>query len=232
MEIPAIPGDMDRFKPMMGQLASMGVDFLNLHQIRCTRFNCQKLTDQGYTFVHGHGITVLETELAALELIRHSLVHQIPLPINYCAFTFRHQFQRAGAQKRNAALVQSPWESITSCGQIRTTTLTGDPARISSAQSQLTKSGTSPDRYQISGKGEHMHLHPQLLKIVNTQGLTLKILHSGTTLSPSVSYRHRFTQIPVNPSTTVVVERFPRHKGVVLSGGPNPLVPGPLHNSN
>ena len=150
VEIPAIPQDLDRFKPVMKQLASLGVSYLNLHQIRCTRFNCEKLADRGYTFVHGQGVTVLETELTALELVRYSLAHQIPLPVNYCAFTFRHQFQRAGAQKRNALLVKAPWESITPSGHIRTTTLSGEPARISAVHEQLESSDAAPKRYQVS----------------------------------------------------------------------------------
>lgn len=73
VEIPAIPGDLEQTKQLIEQLHGLGVDHLNLHQIRCTSFNRNQLAKRGYTFLHGPGVTVLETELTALELIRYSL---------------------------------------------------------------------------------------------------------------------------------------------------------------
>lgn len=221
VEIPAIPEDVARVKPLLAQLVSEGVDFLNLHQIRCTKFNSEKLNGRGYTFVHGQGITVLETELAALELIRHTLERQIPLPVNYCAFTYRHQFQRSGAQARNAVHAKALHESITRTGLIRTTTLTGAPGALDRTLAFLTAKDADPALWELSSNQDRLHLHADLLKELPPDGLGglhLKILHSGTTLEPSVSCRHRYKEIPLNPDKTVVVERFPRHRGVVLSG--------------
>ncbi len=217
VEIPAVPEDLDRFKPMLGNLASAGVDFLNLHQIRCTRFNCKKLSDRGYTFVHGPGVTVLETELAALELVLYTLEHEILLPVNYCAFTFRNQFQRAGAQKRNADQIKASHESITATGQIRTTTLAGSTESIDRIQSRLIQMNTSPALWQRTAKGDQLHIHADLLSALDTKTLELRIRHSGTSLGPSVSYTNAFKKVDLNCACTVVVERFPRHKGIALT---------------
>jgi len=79
VEIPAIPEDLERTKPLLKTLADLGVNYLNLHQIRCTHFNLPKLIQRGYTFLHGPGVAVLETELTALELIQYRLrIHLSP----------------------------------------------------------------------------------------------------------------------------------------------------------
>lgn len=218
VEIPAIPEDLGRLKDLLRQLETAGVNFLNLHQIRCTQFNRPKLTRQGYTFVHGPGVTVLETELAALELIQYAQENQITLPVNYCSFTYRHQFQRAGAQKRSAAFAKAGHESITSTGQIRTLSLGGNPEQISRVQAILEERNTDTTLWQTNSKKDQLSIHADLLLGLDIKDLRLKILHSGTSLGPCVSYRHSFKKIDLNPNKTVVVERFPRHQGIVLTG--------------
>ena len=100
VEIPAVPEDLEITKPLTAVLSSMGVKYLNLHQIRCTQFNRPKLVRRGYTFIHGPGVAVLETELAALELIRHTLDRNIPLPritsYNVCYTKLLRRAVRAG----------------------------------------------------------------------------------------------------------------------------------------
>ena len=216
VEIPAIPEDLHITKPLLKQLESAGVNFLNLHQIRVTKFNRPKLAQRDYTFVHGPAATVLETELAALELIRHGLENGIALPVNYCAFTFRNQFQRAGAQKRNADRIKEGYEGITSTGQIRTLSLQGDPSHLARICEQLTVHAHDTRLWKLAPKGDWLFLHDSLIPGLPTKGLNLKVDHSGTSLAQSVSYRHRFRKIPLNPGKPVVVERFLRHPAVVL----------------
>ncbi|WDP93245.1 MAG: radical SAM protein [Desulfobacter sp.] len=238
VEIPAIPGDLDRVKALMPDLASAGVDFLNLHQIRCTGFNRPKLVRRGYTFCHGPAVTVLETELTALELICHGLENTIPLPVNYCAFTYRHQFQKAGARKRNAAHIKAPYEGITPTGMIRTLSFIGAPERIARIRDHLIAGDRDPPLWTMTGKGDRLFVDAGLIPLVNPDGVSLRIDYSTTRLRPGISFRCRFKEVALNPGKKVVVERYISTPGVVLKGeeirsyaalylGDGSAVPGP-----
>ncbi len=218
VEIPAIPEDLEDTKQLMGNLHSIGVNYLNLHQIRCTQFNRPKLQQKGYTFVHGPGVTILETEQTALELIRYGLDQKIDLPVNYCSFTYRHQHQRAGAQRRNALMIKAPHEEITDIGHIRALSLWGEPEKISAVHDDLVSLGADPQLWKLPKKGDHLFIHPSLLPGINHSGLRLKVGYSGTALRPSVSFRHLFREIPLNSTKKVVVERFVRLPGLWLEG--------------
>ncbi len=50
VEIPAIPEDVEKTRQVIRLLHDQGVNFLNLHQIRCTPFNLPELIRRGYTF--------------------------------------------------------------------------------------------------------------------------------------------------------------------------------------
>jgi len=130
VEIPAIPEDLEKTRKVIKELYELGVNYLNLHQLRCTPFNKAAFIKRGYTFLHGPGVTVLETELTALELIRYSLDKNIALPINYCSFTYRNQFQGSSAKKRTARLIKSAHEDITPTGHIRSMSLCGEEKQI------------------------------------------------------------------------------------------------------
>jgi len=210
VEIPAIPEDLDKTKKMIGELYSAGVDYLNLHQIRCTEFNRPKLIKRGYNFLHGPGVTILETELTALELIRYGLEQNIPLPMNYCAFTYRHQHQKAGAMKRNALMIKAAHEEITATGHIRAMGVWGEPEQISKIHDRFISENIDPQFWKRGSKGDHLLLHSSLLPELDTKGLRLKIGYSGTALRPSVSFRHPFKEIPLNKGKKVVIERFVR----------------------
>lgn len=216
VEIPAVPEDLERIKSLLPVLQDAGVNFLNLHQIRCTQFNLPKLIARGYTFLHGPGVSVLETELTALEIIRHSLDREIPLPINYCSFTFRNQFQKAAARKRNALLVKADWEDITETGFIRTLAVTGPPGKIGSMARAFESS--SATGWQVSEKGNRLLFPARLWHLVDFSGLTLDVRYSATALRPAASHRYPHTEIPLNAETSVVIERDNRHPGVRMEG--------------
>jgi pyruvate formate-lyase activating enzyme-like uncharacterized protein len=119
VEIPAIPEDYERLCTLLPQLVESGVKFLNLHQLRCTPYNFKKFRERGYTFLHGHDVTVLESELTALKVIKYAADSGIELPINYCSYVYRNNFQRIRARERSAPYMLKPFEEITGAGMIR-----------------------------------------------------------------------------------------------------------------
>ncbi|MEZ4483312.1 MAG: radical SAM protein [Syntrophotaleaceae bacterium] len=166
VEIPAIPEDLPRLKGMLGELRDAGVMHLNLHQMRLTPYNFQHLAGRGYTFLHGEKVTVLESELAALEVLQHSLYNRIGLPVNYCSFVFKNRFQGRAARLRNGQLLAKPFESITDSGYLRTLTLLGEAAAVTR---QIERFKELPVNGELWSKGNgpgKLLVHPQLLKMV------------------------------------------------------------------
>ncbi|MDZ7667594.1 MAG: radical SAM protein [Desulfotignum sp.] len=216
VEIPAIPEDLDNTRQVIRHLHDEGVNFLNLHQLRCTPFNLPKLIRRGYTFLHGPKVTVLETELTALELIRYSLDQKIALPINYCSFTFRHQFQRAGALNRNARLIQTSHQGITATGHIRTLCIFGDPAAVHRVHQHL--QATEPDTglWEVSSKGDRLKFHETLWPKIDFTDMTLEVTYTASSLKSSVSFRHSFKEIALNRKKKVVIEKYPAHPVIRL----------------
>ena len=125
VKIPAVPGDEELLKLKMVEMAGAGVDHLNLHQMRLTPYNFGPLTERGYTFLHGEKVTVLESELCALRMVRFGLEEGIPLPVNYCSFPYKRRFQHAAARRRAAMSVCASGESVTEPGYLRIFSETG-----------------------------------------------------------------------------------------------------------
>ncbi len=218
VEIPAIPEDLENTRQVIKQLYDEGVNYLNLHQLRCTPYNLPRLIKRGYTFVHGPRATVLETELTALELMRFTLENNIVLPINYCSFAFRHQFQRAGAFTRNALLVKSPHQDITATGHIRTMGITGEKPAILAIHKHLLSKAKDTELWQLAKTGDQLFFSASLWPCIDFSGVTLTVAYTATTLKSSVSFRHSFKEIPLNRKKKVVIEKYPAHSGIRLQG--------------
>ncbi len=125
VEIPAVPEDEELLKVKMVEMAEAGVNHLNLHQMRLTPYNFGPLTERGYTFLHGEKVTVLESELCALRMVRFGLEQSIPLPVNYCSFPYKRRFQHAAARRRAALSICTSSEVVTEPGYLRTLSATG-----------------------------------------------------------------------------------------------------------
>lgn len=96
IEIPAVPEEKNRLLELLPQMVYAGVTNLNLHQLRLTKHNVPKLLKHGYSIINAEKPIVLESELAALEIINYAQKHNIDIGINYCSFFFKHRFQKAG----------------------------------------------------------------------------------------------------------------------------------------
>jgi pyruvate formate-lyase activating enzyme-like uncharacterized protein len=119
VEIPAVPEDELLLRDKLLEMATIGVQHLNLHQMRLTPHNFRHLANRDYTFVHGEKVTVLESELVALRLVRHAIEHQIDLPVNYCSFPYKRRFQHVAARRRGIPFVKSGDEVVTAAGYLR-----------------------------------------------------------------------------------------------------------------
>lgn len=119
IEIPAIPEEKDKLIELLPQMVKAGVTNLNLHQLRLTRHNAAKLIKRGYSIINAEKPIVLESELAALEIINYAREHNIDIGINYCSFFFKYRFQKAGFRKQMALALASNTTTITQSGYLR-----------------------------------------------------------------------------------------------------------------
>ena len=120
VEIPAVPEEVERLKELLPQLCELGVTRLNLHQLRLTSHNAEKLLQHQYTYLHGEQPTVLESELAAFELMAFVVEQELPIGVNYCNFKFKNRFQKAGFRRKMATRLAEGNEEITDNGFLRT----------------------------------------------------------------------------------------------------------------
>lgn len=207
VEIPAVPEELPRLKGLLGPLVDAGVRHLNLHQLRLTPYNLPHLAGRGYTFLHGEKVTVLESELAALELLRHSLESGAGLPVNYCSFIYKNRYQALAARRRNAPLMAKGWEEITPAGYLRSLTLAGAAAAVARQAEALRAAGVGADTWSLGSGGERLAFHPSLWPLLDPEGLRLLVGYAAARQLSAVSYRNPFTTIKFKAGTQVVVER-------------------------
>jgi pyruvate formate-lyase activating enzyme-like uncharacterized protein len=163
VEIPAIPDEIEQLKSMVVELDSLGVNYLNLHQIRLTPYNLKNLLSRNYTFLHGHRVTVLESELAALEIISFVFKQGLKLPVNYCSFHYKNHYQKAAFRKKAAQFVLHGQQEINGNGFIRTLSLHGISIPIESLKNQLLQIAPHGEGWLVSEENDQIFLTKNLL---------------------------------------------------------------------
>lgn len=118
IEIPAVPEEKDKLIKLLPQMIDRGVTNLNLHQMRLTPYNLRHLLIRNYTIIPAERPIVLESELAALEIMQYAKQADLPLGINYCSFFFKNQHQKAGFRRVLAEKLTTN-EEITEKGFIK-----------------------------------------------------------------------------------------------------------------
>ena len=206
VEIPAIPEDFELMKRKLLEMAQCGVQFLNLHQLRLTPYNTQRLLQRNYTFLHGEKVTVLESELTALRLLEYAGKKKLPLAVNYCSFVYKNRFSRLGARKRGALLIKKSFEDITENGYIRYLFITGKVNDLSHAYTRLSLAGVPWGHYQI--KDNRLYFSKSLLPNIDPGLGKLNAGYCEARILPELSYYFPFEEIPLNASKKIVVERM------------------------
>ena len=207
VEIPAVPEAVPLLKERMAQMREAGVDFLNLHQLRLTPHNFEHLASRGYTFLHGEKVTVLDSELAALELLHHAIDRRLELPVNYCSFVYKNRYQHRDARRRNAPFVGKGYEALTESGYLRALTLLGSPEAIGRQAEAFAAAGTDGALWGFGSSRERLLFHPSLWPLVDFSPFRLLIQYAAARQLPAVSYRNPFTAVRLATGKQLVVER-------------------------
>lgn len=217
VEIPAIPEERALLETKLTEMRQVGVNYLNLHQLRLTPYNFPKLAGRGYTFVHGEKVTVLESELTALQLIRYGLDQGIDLPINYCSFVYKNRFQRQAARRRNGAIVGKPTEDFTANGHLRALALLG-PAEVLARQAEVfRRAGVAAELWALAG--ERLAFAAELWPRIDFSGVRLQVGYSEAAQLSAVSYRNYFVEVKLPSGKKLIVEKRKVCADRVLEGG-------------
>ena len=207
VEIPAIPEEAERLQQKLVEMADCGVNYLNLHQLRLTNHNYLHLAGRGYTFLHGASVTVLESELTALELLRSSLDQKLALGVNYCSFVYKNRYQGAAGRRRAGAQIVKKYEEITSAGYLRSLSLSGSQQDIQRQVERLQHLDPTGQQWLNDPNGKELHLAAALWSGQDNSGLELKLRYTEARILPAISYRNAFIEVPLNSQRKVVVER-------------------------
>jgi hypothetical protein len=187
-----------------------------LHQLRLTPFNFDKLQARNYRYIHGEKITVLDSELAALEILHHSSRESIDLPINYCSFPYKNRFQGRASRQRNASFLLKGFEALTENGFIRTLTLLGKPAKLENLVSFFHHHNHNKTLWSLNGTKDRLTLHPSLCSLFEPDSFRLLVVHSAAYQRSSLTYRNPFTTVELSSTKKIVLEREKHHAGFEL----------------
>ncbi|MFC1639501.1 radical SAM protein, partial [Gemmatimonadota bacterium] len=167
VEIPTIPEDTERIKQLLPALSDLGVRCLNLHQLWCSPHSAKDLVERGYTFLHGSRVTVLESELAALEVLEHTTHSGITVPVHYCSATYKQRFQTAADLRRDARFVTRGHEDITEAGLIRQLSLSGSAADLTEQVRRIELAGGAPSDFRIDDAEQRLYFRTWLWNSVD-----------------------------------------------------------------
>ena len=182
VEIPMVPEETSRLKALLAPMAEAGVSHLNLHQLRLPPHNIRHLALRDYTFLHGSRVTVLESELGALELVRHALELGLPMGVNYCSFVYKQRFQGAAARIRAAEALCAPWEAVTANGYIRNFAIAGANNTVGSLEASLADAGHGGAFTRTPDDGLHLPAH--LAQDRSLKNTSCRVSYDEAALSP------------------------------------------------
>lgn len=206
VEIPAVPHHLDRLLEALPLLGSAGVKFLNLHQMRCTAHNAEKLVKRGSNFIHAGKLLVAGSEVTALKVMQKVLEENLSVHVNYCSFIFKHTHQNLAARKRIAADMCRPWEDITPSGFIREISLKGTLAE--QARQLLFDNRISEGEYAWHPRSNALYFRLKHWPLLQGISEGLHISYACSSLYDRVSYANPFKEFPLNRSRKIFGERY------------------------
>ncbi len=193
IEIPAVPEEVARLKKLLPEMIQKGVSYLNLHQLRLTNHNARHLLKRNYTYLPSERPVVIESELAALDIMNYARSHDLEIGVNYCAFDYKNRFQKAGYRRQIAEALGADQESITQNGYLRRRSDQGlayDTYNITDSCEEGDALTLNHKKYALAKK----QVMP-MLKLTKEQKVALEmLLHDEPAVPPSSDFLFRLWQ--------------------------------------
>jgi len=184
VEIPAIPEEQKLVEQSLGALREIGVDFLNLHQLMCTGNNSKALARRNYTVLREPNMPVLESELAALRILRTAVEMDLGLPIQYCSAVFKKRFQGPSEARRTLRLVREDFEGETPSGHLRRLQVEGSRSWIEKIDAGLRNAGFGEALWRVDGSGTRLTFHHSLIEPVAAGNLPVHLSYFAPSMRP------------------------------------------------
>ncbi len=216
VEIPAVPEEAARLKALMPAMRDAGIRHLNLHQLRLTPYNFARLASRGYSFVHGEKVTVLESELCALEVMAHGFDAGIDLPVNYCSFVYKNRHQKIAGRLRSARSIKKGYESLSASGLIRSLVLSAERPLLLALQQRFSESGHDGALWMLDEAKGRLSFHADLLYLVPKGEGRLHVSYAEAALRERASGYHLFQELRLPSGRKMAVERWMRMKETEL----------------
>jgi uncharacterized protein len=208
VEIPAVPEKFERLKEKIREMQEIGVNYLNLHQLRMTQYNLPKFAERQYVLSHGEKVTVPQSELTALRLLLYARENKINLPINYCSFAFKNRYQHAAGRYRIAKEISEDYESITPQGYIRSLVLSGSNTNIQDAVRDL-KTEIPGWKWYYEKYSGRIFIHPECLSFLDVSKLSLSVSYHVTRMKRQNDSAFVKRDIYMSETDKLMVERKP-----------------------
>ncbi len=195
VEVPAV--DLNKLKTVSKELANLGVNHLNLHQLRATKYNVEKIIKKGFHFIHGPKVLVAESEIIALECIKYTLENEINLPVNYCSFVFKNSHQNKAARLRAYDEFLKPFDELTRAGFIRNLHVRAEPQVLSELSNELKSADYLPEgaTFYYKETSSQLYFNLALLPVFFPKGYDILLSYSYVHLRGALSYQNQFKEI-------------------------------------
>jgi pyruvate formate-lyase activating enzyme-like uncharacterized protein len=209
VEIPSIPEDYAIIKKCLIKMKEIGVDHLNIHQLMVTEYNYKNFINRNYTFLHQQTISILESEVFALKLMRYALEHGINLPINYCSGEYKARLQGRGLRRRCASLIKDDLEDLTELGYIRRFSIQDSPERIKRFIETVCKNKSYDKTYSLNDAETEALFDKTILKHNTPEILDLVVSYFEPTLCSSLDLGEIGKEIKLPSGKSIFVVRKP-----------------------
>lgn len=153
VEIPVIPEEEETLTGLLGKLDKLGVNHLHLHQLVATESNYKELNARGYTLLHHPGLSVPDSEMAALRILRHGAESGLGMSLHYCPTIYKDRLQSRADRLRSASIISRESDTVTQAGYLRQLRLSAAPDRIVQITEGLQSEGYAPELWHIEDNG-------------------------------------------------------------------------------
>lgn len=117
VEIPAIPGKLEKLKQFLQELEQNNIDFVNINEFEFASINAKELQKRGFTLDPDSIAGVKGSEAIALELLEWA-TENTSLNVHFCPLSLKDGTQLPNRFKRRAKNVVKSFERITNEGLI------------------------------------------------------------------------------------------------------------------
>jgi pyruvate formate-lyase activating enzyme-like uncharacterized protein len=178
VEMPVLPGKMEKMKDIICELERIGIFSINLLEFCFPLHNADEYIKRGYSikkppyrvlynYSYGGGLPVAQSELDCLELVKYALESNFKMGVHYCSLENKHSGQIY--QQNRAVPVPTPAVVSNKDYFLKTAKVFGDDVAV--VKERLSKKKTT----QLTQKENNNYLEFDVRYIRALQGLDIEI---------------------------------------------------------